>query len=394
MSCEPFGLLISKWVDGEAEPEEVRRVEAHIASCPSCRRLAEEFRRNEGLVESAFGPEPFGQQVAGGVLGSIARRETLLRWGARLAVAAGLLAAFLVFRADREQERREFVQRVDAALRVVEGMNRAAPPRDGEPRLVEREIVREFYPVAVREGKRTDAVAYRPIGPPPDHGTAEAPKGPEPRPGTIAMDRVDALPDHETGSIALNWRMDRTPGAVYFVYRREVGETAFGAPLNPAALPQPRFEDSTALALTTYEYQIIAMAEGTPVPANVLARVTTPPDLQIRFLGLVALDKKPAALLAVHVRRNGAWREQTFAVEPGGLIGEPIKDVDFSTGFRLERIEKVLQPYKLTGSDQWLEWSVWRATLSTPQGTIQLWNGESALGSRERVDLVELPATR
>ena len=394
MSCEPFGLLISKWVDGEAKPEEIRRVEAHIASCPSCRSLAEEFRRNEGLVESAFGPESFGQQVAGGVLGSIARRELLLRWGARLAVAAGLLAAFLVFRADRGQERRDFEAQVNAALRVLQEVKSASAPREGAPQVVVREVVREWYPVVVRGVERPDAVAWRPIGPPPDRGTPESPKDPEPRPGTIAMDRVDALPDHETGSVALSWRMDRAPGAVFFVYRRELGETGFGAPLNAAALPQPRFEDTTTRALTTYEYQIMALSDGVPVAANVRAKVTTPPDLQIRFLGLAALDKKPAALIAVHVRRNGVWREQTFAVEPGGAIGEPIKDVDFTTGFRLESMERAPQPYKLTGSDQWLERLEWHAALATPAGIVLLRSGESALGSREGLEVLELPPAR
>ncbi|NUN51036.1 MAG: zf-HC2 domain-containing protein [Candidatus Brocadiae bacterium] len=78
MSCEAYGILISRWADGEATAEEARRVESHVAACPACRALAAEFRRNDGLVASAFGPETFGQRVATGVLGRLARREKLL----------------------------------------------------------------------------------------------------------------------------------------------------------------------------------------------------------------------------------------------------------------------------------------------------------------------------
>lgn len=401
MSCEPFGLLISKWVDGEAKPEEIRRVEAHIASCPSCRSLAEEFRRNEGLVESAFGPESFGQQVAGGVLGSIARRETLLRWGARLAVAAGLLAAFLVFRADRERERSDFERRVDVALQALTGMQTELASRPSVAPTPVREVVVKWYPVPwPPSGDPGESVAHRPIGPSPDPGVDGLPEEPDRRPGTIAMDRVDAYPDYETGAVALNWRMDRAPGAVFFVYRRGGGEDDFGAPLNDTPLTRPQFEDATGRALETYEYRVVAVVDGFPTVAVPIPRVTIPPDLQVQFLGSGTGEKKSAALVTVHVRRDGAWIEQTFTVEPGSPIGERVKDQDFSTGFRLERVEEALQTCTISDSnkdpEEWQTYKkkVLRAVIRTPNGTVLLWKGAAAAGSHERLEVLELPPAK
>lgn len=44
-SCEHRHEALSAWVDGELEPPEIEEVEAHLASCDTCRRRATEAER-------------------------------------------------------------------------------------------------------------------------------------------------------------------------------------------------------------------------------------------------------------------------------------------------------------------------------------------------------------
>ncbi len=43
MNCEEYEILLSARLDGALTPEETARLEAHLAQCPQCRRLAQEL---------------------------------------------------------------------------------------------------------------------------------------------------------------------------------------------------------------------------------------------------------------------------------------------------------------------------------------------------------------
>ena len=84
MSCVPESL-VSVYVDGELEPEEVRRVEAHLIGCERCRRTVLALREETRLLTDVLHERPLPQRVAG-TDGAAARG---LLTGGTLALAAG-----------------------------------------------------------------------------------------------------------------------------------------------------------------------------------------------------------------------------------------------------------------------------------------------------------------
>ncbi|KAF0243638.1 MAG: hypothetical protein FD180_3209 [Planctomycetota bacterium] len=381
MSCEGYGLLISKWVDGEAKADEARRAEAHVESCAPCKKLADEFRRNAGLVEAALGPEPFGHRVAGSVFGSLARREALWRWGARLGAAAAILFALLLLRADRNDDQQRFHEQISSAMRVVEQMQLLLDKSQSSQSSA-RETVVIPWPYEREHG---DHVADQelPHSVPGGGSVEPRPPLPEKHSGTIAQDRIDASSDWQTGNVALSWNVDSVryarlnpvgPPPAFFVYRREEGTEDWGAPLNQGLLLEPRFEDVTARGLTRYEYRFAVIIAGQRHDSDDIARLKTPADLRVEFKGLFPGNTFG---FVVHVRVNGKWHEEIFSVSPGETIGEPRNGVDFSTGVIFRKAERLNRP----GTQEYRQC----ATLETPSGRLFLWAGFSALGSREHL---------
>jgi hypothetical protein len=381
-------VQISRWLDGEATPDEARQLQGHLDSCVSCRRLAEELRRNESLVESAFGPESFGQQVAGNVAATLRRRAFLLTWGGRVAAAAALVAILAWDRSGRNAQLRAFEEQIRVAERTAGAMEAAVAASSRPPQVV-TDMVYVPYPVFVPEGSATREPIPGGSG---SHVSADPPRepAPDPRRGTIAMDRVDAYADPESGAVSLSWSMNRAPGNLYCVYRRVAGTVDFGEPVNASPLVEPRFIDVTARGLTTYEYRIVALARGLPVVSNSMARLTTPPDLQIEFKGSGQIGDKTGSIFEVQSRRGGRWERASFCVQPGNEIGEKVRDIDFATGIRLESVGEERQPYTINPGrpdEQRLTRPVLRSRLSTRRGALYLWAGESAVGSRERLEV-------
>jgi hypothetical protein len=381
VSCEGYGLLISRWVDGEAKPEDARRAESHIASCAPCRKLADEFRRNAGLLEAALGPEPFGHRIAGNVFGSLARREALWRWGARLGAAAAIIVSVLLLRADRNADQKRFSEQITAALRVVERMQELLDKSQSSD-TVARETIVVPWPYEKTDGTHAgDQELPRAVA-------AGGPADPRPlppvkRPGTVAQDRIDASSDWETGNVTLAWNTDKlvfaTPARLeapvaYMVFRREEGKEEWGAPLNQGLLYEPRFEDVTARGLTTYEYRFAALFHGHLRVSEDIARLKTPADLRVEFIGLFPTGFR----FDVHVRVNGEWRVAIFMVNSGETIGGPRNGVDFSTGVIFRKAERLNRP----GTQEYRQC----ATLETASGRLFLWSGFSALGSREQLE--------
>lgn len=48
--CEQLGEAISAWIDGEATPQEVSTVEAHLRTCATCRRRADDWRQLQDQI--------------------------------------------------------------------------------------------------------------------------------------------------------------------------------------------------------------------------------------------------------------------------------------------------------------------------------------------------------
>ena len=79
MKCAACRPLLSKYVDGEATPAEVRLIEEHIGGCERCTMELTEFR----LVQSAFGQMPNRQpdpRLRARLFQAAQTATTLLRW--------------------------------------------------------------------------------------------------------------------------------------------------------------------------------------------------------------------------------------------------------------------------------------------------------------------------
>lgn len=59
-SCEQIGLLLSKYIDGEASPAERQRVESHLVSCADCAARIAEYRQLASILSGSprRDPEP------------------------------------------------------------------------------------------------------------------------------------------------------------------------------------------------------------------------------------------------------------------------------------------------------------------------------------------------
>src|SRR5215211_4896815 len=70
--CDDIELLISKYVDGEATPEEREEVDAHIAACDACACTLTSFMETAALFNASPLRQP-DSQVRTGVFSEIAR---------------------------------------------------------------------------------------------------------------------------------------------------------------------------------------------------------------------------------------------------------------------------------------------------------------------------------
>jgi hypothetical protein len=104
MECHELKEWISAAIDGEALPEEVRKVEEHLAACAGCRALERRMRavgagvtKVEGAVPAGFRDALFARMEAENLL---PRRRSLfvfsLRWAA-LPLGAAAAIALLLF---------------------------------------------------------------------------------------------------------------------------------------------------------------------------------------------------------------------------------------------------------------------------------------------------------
>lgn len=104
MDCTEIREIISAYVDGEAGPEEVRRVEEHTGRCPECRAVEKRMRtlgmavlKTEGAVPHDFREKLFARMEKEDLLPK--RRSIFafsLRWAAVPLAAAAALALYVL----------------------------------------------------------------------------------------------------------------------------------------------------------------------------------------------------------------------------------------------------------------------------------------------------------
>ncbi len=97
-----YSILMSAVLDQEAAPEEVARLEAHLASCPACAATWDRWRSLDICLSSApmlVPPAGFAGRVAGKIEERQlhARRQRWFGSGLLVAWAASLLALWLAF---------------------------------------------------------------------------------------------------------------------------------------------------------------------------------------------------------------------------------------------------------------------------------------------------------
>ena len=104
MECREIREIISAYVDGEASPEEARRVEEHLGSCAQCRSAEKRMRalgvavtRTEGSVPPDFRENLFARMEAEDLLPK--RRSIFVfsvRWAAVPLAAAAAMALYVL----------------------------------------------------------------------------------------------------------------------------------------------------------------------------------------------------------------------------------------------------------------------------------------------------------
>ena len=50
-SCKSVGAFLMDYIEGRLEPKTVDRFEAHISSCPNCRRYLDQYRETVSLLK-------------------------------------------------------------------------------------------------------------------------------------------------------------------------------------------------------------------------------------------------------------------------------------------------------------------------------------------------------
>ena len=61
--CEPFRSRLGRWLDRELPAGEQGEMDSHLSACPSCRKVAEEYRTMAGWVRQSRGLESVAPPV-------------------------------------------------------------------------------------------------------------------------------------------------------------------------------------------------------------------------------------------------------------------------------------------------------------------------------------------
>ena len=372
MPCEHMGVLLSRYVDGEASAEDRRVVEGHVRECEDCRQELEVFTRNEALLGKAFSEEVAGEAFIADVLakaGLVPSRPGPIRQ--RLNRVAGTIAAFLSVPARAvatvlvglsgllawnsytvHQQNKGLIDDINIALRQMQESN-----------VEKRELVDlidKMKSAIVRAMAQPEATPPKQVvveGPSdPDHALSEAPVEPALPPEPEKF--VPGLPNdffHFVSAVSweegvyLSWETRPPEDKVKFNVRRKEGAAAeFAGAINGSPVLTLCYLDTTATPVSSYTYEVVAVHENGREEHSRAIEVRTLGDIVIQNNGVMSFDNETTVRSIIEVRRyvDGRWVSATFPVGQGQAIGgrryckETQGEVDFTTGCTLQRIEE------------------------------------------------------
>lgn len=88
LRCEEARVQVMAYIDGELSPDELRRLEDHLAVCVECRREEQEFRRLGEVTEAMLNEEIPALDIDDAWYGIYGRLERSTGW---LLLSAGLI---------------------------------------------------------------------------------------------------------------------------------------------------------------------------------------------------------------------------------------------------------------------------------------------------------------
>ncbi|MBI3098864.1 MAG: zf-HC2 domain-containing protein [Planctomycetes bacterium] len=370
MACEGFGLLLSRYVDGEGTPEERASVERHVAMCAGCRAEMKEFEQHEALVASALSSGPFGDRIVSRVQSVLQTRAAARRpdlrtvegwrivWGRvrpvvtapqNLAAAALLLASAGLYAdslgiVSQNRALQQKVTSLEQAIVVIQ-RQQASPvvrsSRDGTPAPTPP----VSSPTARPPGTSVATASTEPdSSSEPAEGRLSPGRKPETPSGLPSM-MLSVLPQPEGNRVY--WSVEHAPvGTQYALYRRSDADSDFLGPLNLESMDGFEFVDARVDPLRTYWYKVRATHEDQPVLETPPVVVLSQGSLEIFYTGTMGEAGVTKDRAGFKVRRlvDGQWVESYFRVALGQGVGgkamcRPLgREFDFASGYTLREI--------------------------------------------------------
>lgn len=151
MDCTAAQIALSAWLDGELSPQEAQELQEHLAGCPRCRALREEFTALSDLLREAPAPAvppALKEQVMANLPPQEGPKGKLIsvqwkRWGAMAAVAAIVIAAAVWFRFPTATKKD-----ASADLAAVTSNDLANAPADDPESPLDAESYKSVAPVS------------------------------------------------------------------------------------------------------------------------------------------------------------------------------------------------------------------------------------------------------
>ncbi|MBI2900972.1 MAG: zf-HC2 domain-containing protein [Planctomycetes bacterium] len=344
-----MGLLLSKYVDNEATPDERRRVEEHLKGCGTCRETLSIFLRNESMVTNAVAKDEFREKMIDRVMEEIegpteAEPAEATRWER--------VAGFL-----RE---RPWLQ-IAAALVIVAGIAAAlSASAASRIRALREEVAALKQSVHGHEAAVADSAASAQR-----HNDAVAARMREMH-QDLMRERLKNAHDIPGNSSAAAFMYDaivvraRFAGREHYVSYSVLRSDDDGKNYRElkSGLLDSEYEDSSVEPGKVYWYRFVAIkansekAESVPVRLQAPLRGGLDPEKCLRIRCVEIGPNHNIATFAVTRLVNRVPVTYTFTVLLGQTLGRtehtPHGAVDFSTGLELDSVEQGDETMKVT----------------------------------------------
>ena len=130
MNCEKYQELISCLLDGEISPEEKIELENHIASCPQCRAMYEDFVALSGMMGESMAdvPDSLHEKIMSGVRSAKkVKKPAIIRLRPYMAAAACFVVVIGAVFALRGGVKLDMMSNKSASAAPEAAADRAAP---------------------------------------------------------------------------------------------------------------------------------------------------------------------------------------------------------------------------------------------------------------------------